>query len=57
MSKIRFVVIISKSLAGIVQSSFAQASRRGGSTPAVVSAEILPDLQVAFRISAPQLFQ
>ena len=55
MSKIRFIIIILVSLACIAQSSFAQARRRGGSAPAVVSAEILPDRQVTFRISAPQV--
>ena len=57
MSKRHFIIvflIISLSLAGFVKNSFAQARRRGGAAPAVVSVEILPDRQVTFRISAPQ---
>ena len=59
MNKVRFIIIVSfiilsTSPAGIVQSTFAQAGRRGGAAPAVISAEILPDRQVTFRISAPQ---
>ena len=57
MSKRHFIIvflIISLSLAGFVKNSFAQARRRGGAAPAVISVEILPDRQVTFRISAPQ---
>jgi enterochelin esterase-like enzyme len=59
MSKVRFIIIVSfiilsMSPAGIMQSSFAQAGRRGGAAQAVASTEILPDRQVTFRISAPQ---
>ena len=57
MSKRHFIIvflIISLSPAGFVKNSFAQARRRGGAAPAVISVEILPDRQVTFRISAPQ---